>query len=245
MKEYPFIFCGDMIRALLHNEKTETRRIPTYLNCTIDGLKVSKKRWKEYDWGNAEIKDISIWGGDHHVRVRHKKDDTFHRVRIIYEPGDLIWAKETYVLENPAEYITEITLPTDRPVKKDEDGEGNEIFLIPHYRATEPEPNIVPDDLDDPYDDRTRWISSIFMPKWAARIWREMTEARFERLQDITDEGIIKEGVIKREYRKPENGGHSLQHHFIILWNSINEKRGYGWEKNPIVIAINFKEFRK
>lgn len=39
------------------------------------------------------------------------------------------------------------------------------------------------------------WRPSIHMPKEAARIWLEVTDVRVERLQDITNDQILKEGT--------------------------------------------------
>lgn len=63
-----------------------------------------------------------------------------------------------------------------------------------------------------------------------------------ERVQDITDEDAIKEGIFnvpgfgwdwiddgKRETWSLPRGA------FMNLWNSIYEKKGHGWETNPWV----------
>lgn len=42
---------------------------------------------------------------------------------------------------------------------------------------------------------RSKWHPSIHMPKEAARIWLKVTDVRVERLQDITEEQAIKEGI--------------------------------------------------
>ncbi len=40
-----------------------------------------------------------------------------------------------------------------------------------------------------------KWRPSIHMPKKSARIWLKVTDVRVERLQDITNEQILKEGA--------------------------------------------------
>jgi hypothetical protein len=112
------------------------------------------------------------------------------------------------------------------------------------------------DDCPEGYD----WKPSIFMPKEAARIFLKVTGIRCERLQDITEEDAIKEGVetiiskfTGRQYYKDyrhipgcEGGWWSAVDSFRTLWNSINGKRpGYGWENNPYVFVYGFERTEK
>jgi hypothetical protein len=57
-----------------------------------------------------------------------------------------------------------------RDPKEFDDNYWGRFALIPHYRATEPEPHIVPFEIIDGDDDRTRWKPAIFMPRWASRL---------------------------------------------------------------------------
>lgn len=73
---------------------------------------------------------------------------------------------------------------------------------------------------------------SIHMPRWASRITLEITDIRAEKLQEITYQDIIAEGMIPK--KKPIRG-------FPILWDFLNAKRGFGWEVNPWVWVISFR----
>ena len=82
------------------------------------------------------------------------------------------------------------------------------------------------------------WKSSISMPRWASRITLEITAVRVERLKDITvgdaqDEGVTPIGI--------KGDGRRWRAAFRELWDSLNAKRGYGWENNPFVWAISFR----
>ncbi len=78
------------------------------------------------------------------------------------------------------------------------------------------------------------WQSPLFCPHWASRILLEITEIRVERLQEITVADALDEGI--------PNGVPWIE--FSKLWNSLNAKRGYGWETNPWVWVISFKRLK-
>lgn len=84
-----------------------------------------------------------------------------------------------------------------------------------------------------------RWTPSIFMPRGASRILLEITKVRVEQVQDINEQDAIVEGF-------PMDARHWIwgrtpQAKFKDLWNRTNEKRGFGWKRNPWVWAISFR----
>lgn len=72
------------------------------------------------------------------------------------------------------------------------------------------------------------------MPRWASRITLGVVDVRVERLQEITTEDALAEGIAKHEQWTPR-----VQ--FSELWDSINAKRGYGWDSNPWVWVVEFQ----
>ncbi len=104
-----------------------------------------------------------------------------------------------------------------------------------------------------------KWRPSIHMPKKAARIFLEVTDVRVERLQDITEEQAIKEGVGnlfidhiaysgEEKYNAPSKRETLAIEQFELLWNSTIKKQDldrYGWEANPWVWVIEFKRIEK
>lgn len=85
-----------------------------------------------------------------------------------------------------------------------------------------------------------KWRPSIFMPRWASRLTLEVTDIRVQRVQEIS------EGDAKAEGATPSIVGDELDHlkyraGFMALWDSINAKRGFGWDVNPWVWAISVK----
>ena len=85
--------------------------------------------------------------------------------------------------------------------------------------------------------ERENFYSGRFMPRWASRISLEITDVRVERVQEISVNDSRAEGSPWDEH------GFRSEHRpwFIETWNSINAKRGFGWDVNPWVWVIEFK----
>ena len=81
---------------------------------------------------------------------------------------------------------------------------------------------------DEDWNVDAGWRPSIFMPRWASRITLEVTDVRVERLQNVSHEDGRAEGFDSLDG-------------FALLWDRINEKRGYGWHANPWVWAVEFR----
>lgn len=101
-----------------------------------------------------------------------------------------------------------------------------------------------------------RYRTARFMPKWASRIWPRVTDVRAGRVQDITDDGVDAEwfgGDIPHNVDGFDDlgfcdydeecscGDYSLTELFAGLWDSINAKRGFGWDINPWVWCVSFE----
>jgi len=84
------------------------------------------------------------------------------------------------------------------------------------------------------------WRSPICMPRWASRITLEITAVRVERVQDISEEDAMSEGAMFCNHGVEHDGMH-YRCGFCALWNSLNAKRGYGWDTNPWVWVLAFK----
>jgi hypothetical protein len=92
------------------------------------------------------------------------------------------------------------------------------------------------------YAGKGRWRSPLFMPREASRLTLEAKEVRTERLQDISEDDAIAEGV-DTSYcfcGVPELKDKCHRHKFMGLWDTLNAKRGYSWDSNPRVCVIEF-----
>lgn len=86
------------------------------------------------------------------------------------------------------------------------------------------------------------WNPSIHMPRWAARLILEVVNVRVERVQEISCDDAKAEGVDMCDCDQTFDEAHNEYYcRFADVWDSINEKRGYGWEKNPWVFVVEFK----
>lgn len=98
-----------------------------------------------------------------------------------------------------------------------------------------------------------KWKPPMFMPKKACRLFLKITKIRCERLQDITFNESIDEGILPLEksfsqneqlyfdYSKPQIVKEGLPPFwsFNSLWCSIYGSQN--WEENPFVWVIHFK----
>lgn len=93
--------------------------------------------------------------------------------------------------------------------------------------------------------------SPLFMFRSIARIWDEIVSVRVERLQDITDEDCMREGIhhfkvndMDYYHARPTapTEEHWMQPHmaYIELWDSLNGDRA-PWSSNPFVWRIETK----
>ena len=84
-----------------------------------------------------------------------------------------------------------------------------------------------------------KWRSPLFMPEWAARTFIQITGVRAERLQDITEEEAIAEGMTGLLYQKATGALLTCARDvFQWYWDSINPNQK--WASNPWVFRYSF-----
>jgi len=130
-----------------------------------------------------------------------------------------------------------------------------EMFAVTGIKGSEAKALVYRADFPDKLKVCTwiKWKPSIHMPSAAARIFLLVKAVRMERLQDICEVDAIKEGAepdrcesISTCYNYNHNNGcfgcnEIYRTAFAKLWNSLNDKRGYSWESNPMVKVIEFE----
>lgn len=148
-------------------------------------------------------------------------DKTWMKVK----KGDNIWVRETWWTEKRFDEIPPRDVPESATIWW---STGHGIPKLPTNFDQDPIPRV---------KGKTR--TSIHMPRWCSRLQLVATaDAYLERLQDITDEDAIKEGVTligtTRYHGKAIDA-------FMRLWNEIHAKDGLPWSKNPELVVLNFK----
>jgi hypothetical protein len=234
VRERPILFSGPMVRALLNNTKTQTRRVITFHNSTVSGYG-SRKLFDSLDFsGNCQVDGraggVSILGNGQYLHVPKPDDGTRHRVRCRWEPADVLWVRENF--RGPGHIG---------------DGDQGVVGYGIEYEA---------DGAFRSHDDcgcegpcsgvliQHPLRPSIHMPRWASRIALEITDVRVQRLQDINEADILAEGVTvpiaSERTGVPWGEIPTLHDAWRLCWNSINATRGYSWDSNPWVWVVEF-----
>ncbi|MDR1939068.1 MAG: hypothetical protein LBQ73_11315 [Tannerellaceae bacterium] len=93
---------------------------------------------------------------------------------------------------------------------------------------------------------KSGWLNKMYMPAWAARNFIEITDVKCERLQDISEEDCIKEGMSKLHR---DNLCWTNHHDDDVVFSSprrayaalINRIHKGAWEENPFVWAYSYE----
>ncbi|MHA0515569.1 morphogenetic protein [Citrobacter portucalensis] len=151
------------------------------------------------------------------------------------KPGDRIWLRETF--QGPLFDFDQM----DAYCKDSTPFEKSQFCV---YKADgKPAPEFF--DADDNL--HYCWRPSIHMPRWASRITLEITDARVERLNAISEEDARAEGIIDGgclNCGEPEpcacaNPEPDATDAFACLWQSIYGQEN--WNANPWVWVIEFE----
>jgi hypothetical protein len=254
MKERPILFSGAMVRALLDGRKTQTRRI---LKPQPD-MSVLKAEFQDPDLWEFRKRFMMYeddWSGHEHAMYRKTErgdpDLPVYQHRSPFgEPGDRLWVRETFFAYGRWE--------TRHSAKKGRD----EWHFIDMTLECDRAYQYAADAPDVPLADNLGGVlpawwkrPAIHMPRVASRITPEVTGVRVERLQGISYDDALAEGVsdfagtfadddTNAIGETPEQTARRLewpQRQYRELWDSLNAARGYGWDANPFVWVVSFR----
>ena len=218
-KERPILFSAPMIRAILENRKTQTRRIVKHPRSTGAFVRV--------DYGNGWWPYVSVDG--------ESFSDASGNETPMLPPhggiGDRLWVRETW---RPYGWWPNNLTLQYRADNRIEDREVPDTVEGDHWldricEQCSEECNKAGCNEDDgnwawdgDENNPIQWRPSIHMPRWASRITLEVTDVRVEQLQLISDADIQAEGFESRE-------------EFAMFF------KANVWNANPFVWCYSFK----
>nr|WP_234705246.1 MULTISPECIES: hypothetical protein [Pseudomonas syringae group] len=212
-KERPILFSAPMVRAILSDQKTVTRR-------------VVKPQYCEGPWSVKPALESHHSGHSHDWWLPTGSQPYAALPKCPYgKAGDRLWVRETWYCD----HFEVMRGPYLKPDDLDIGEAHNDGTLV--YAAD----GLAPYEQEQP-----TWKPSIHMPRWVSRILLEITDVRVERLQEISEEQALDEGVMScKQDIDPDGNDYSPQELFAGLWTMIN---GDGsWQSNPWVWAVEFK----
>lgn len=204
----PILFNTEMVRAILDDRKTVTRRVLKPHNtrkakrCEYlqgEGLWFDDEI-NEFD-KDTHIKDYSIsscWIGT----------EIYIQKYASYRPGDILYVRETWC--QPATHTF-------------------------WYKADSSIQNVL-------------WRPSVSMPREAARIFLRVTDVRVERLQDISDKDLLREGEVPYICADGTFDRKNTKTSFLGMWDATlkpKDRALYGWDANPWVWVIEFERISR
>lgn len=207
-----------MVRALLAGAKSQTRRIMKPQPSDV---------WTPFSWGEVHRMrdDEFVMKNGGPVVVGHGPSNEWGTEAYACPygvPGDRLWVRET-LRSAPWRDFDAMTYAAD----------GEHVW-----------------DLDNPC--RWAWkrsaLPSIHMPRLASRITREITEIRVQRLQDISEEDALAEGVTPPSTNTAGSlffvwsgiDPMSAKSAYATLWEEINGRGS--WDANPWCWCVSFRK---
>ncbi|QZN97814.1 hypothetical protein [Symbiopectobacterium purcellii] len=211
MKERPIIFNGDMVRAILSGQKTQTRQ--AVANVRPDNCLTLRKPTKTKSGGHTHVLDAPQ-----------------HCLCPFGKVGDRLWVREACRAKELESGLDVVCYPADQaetPIKAHPLDAGLWIDL---YRYRGGKGKLVPS-IHMP-----RWASRITLEITGVRVERLNDISQ----EDAQAEGMELTGW-RPTYADPDSGGEvcTPYDNFAELWQSIYGAES--WDANPWVWVIEFK----
>ena len=228
-------FC--LTKAVLEGEKTQTRRV-------IKTSDAFERVNPDFDWDDE---DIENWKNDFALRVKNmcetEKKECFN-----------------YLLNHPKYKVGEIVAVAQS--YKDVDSYYSAAYQRQHsiHGMTVDALDCVPDEdikkwfkIRDEFKDKASWNNKMFVRADLMPHQIRITSVRIERLQDISDEDCLKEGIIQGKVGSANT--HFMNAYYMptiklepictpreAFANLINKvSRKDTWESNPYVFVYDFE----
>ena len=209
MKERPIIFSGPMIPAILDDRKTMTRRvIKPQPEPSSDKRKAW--RWAYRDGRRIRLGPRRLVAGSLETLLESMAEFCPYGV-----PGDRLWVREAWrFLGTNMNRLGRTHHRQDGVFEYRADGETRTIERpwqdIEYYMTG--------------FACREMWRPSIHMRRWISRILLEVTSVRVERVQDISPEDALAEGIQLPDGCEFIDHRPEMVMQFGNLWDSLNAK---------------------
>ncbi|MFN7883209.1 MAG: hypothetical protein ACK5PF_09385 [bacterium] len=146
-----------------------------------------------------------------------------------YAPGDRLWVKEAWRTQPANDHLRPSELdPATATVWFDASSDWQYDYEKPRYRHAR------------------------FMPRWASRLTLTVTDVRVQRVQDISEEDAVAEGIERLVGSKGPNhfsrqicgkwsgsfNAPTAQDVYADIWNTLHGPDA--WDRNPWVAAYTF-----
>jgi len=218
----PILFSTPMVEAILDGRKTQTRRL-TKIGNDYKYLGHSKNE------NDIEIFDF--------CSPTSKFGFATDFIKSKYNVGDILWVRETFA-ETCDEYGSPIiAYKAGKP--RLITGCNGKYEL---WKETDTNWSI------DNFPACGKWKPSLFMPFFACRLFLKITKVKVQRLQEISKEDAICEGVestqlndvtFYKDYEYNRWLHINPKSSFATLWYKINGIKS--WDENPLVWVVEFE----
>ncbi len=196
---------ADMVKAFLNNTRFQTRR--------LNGLQEINQNPDGWEY-HSHYPD-----GAH--LLRNKITNKYETIRCPYgRIGDSILITETWKVCGYKLKTPELQIGYKTGSNEPYDAEWRYVTWELHEKYKQP--------------NYYKWHTGRFMPSFASRIRRPITDIRIQRIQDISEGDAIAEGVESM----PGSSDYGFLGIFAQYWDSINAIDGMGWEFNPWVFCL-------
>ncbi|WP_095158349.1 hypothetical protein [Pseudomonas sp. Irchel 3E13] len=233
MQEIPILFNGPMAKAVLDGRKTVTRRL-------VKGGQIPHLSPIESEWPWTAVAQYDPRYG-FVVSARTEQECAellgIHGESPYGRPGDRLWGREAWAADQQLDGVAPRDMSHGEPIVYLADNALRQTGCAMITKG------------------KTR--PSIHMPRWASRIELEVTERRIERLQAITEDQAIAEGLVVTgevngrvlySASTPAPIPAGTQQVFtpsgtdaISAFRQLWESTGGDWASNPWVWVVEFK----
>lgn len=194
MTDRPILFSAPMVRALLEGRKTQTRRVikgvPNWAE-VVSRIFPLQGLWQWSEDEQSPLRPLRRWPEDHALNVR-------------FAVGDRLWVRETCrAIERESgldQFQYRATLDwedDDAETVPNEPNAGGWGELSVYGRGVKGRKNFA--ERGDGLTFAGPWVPAIHAPRSTSRFTLTVTDVRVQRLQDISEEDAIAEGIEQKQ----------------------------------------------